>query len=117
MNATTIRQAVTLTSVTCCSCSVLFAMPEVLRARLQRDGGSFYCPNGHAQHFTQSETTRLRAKLDEAMRTNTQLAADLAAEQRERARITKRVSAGVCPCCNRSFANLARHMASKHKGA
>ena len=23
--------------------------------------------------------------------------------------------AGTCPCCNRTFTNLARHMASKHK--
>ena len=25
------------------------------------------------------------------------------------------VSGGACPCCNRSFENLARHMATKHK--
>lgn len=29
-------------------------------------------------------------------------------------RITKRAKAGVCPCCNRSFENLRRHMASQH---
>lgn len=23
---------------------------------------------------------------------------------------------GVCPCCNRTFSDLQRHMASKHKG-
>jgi uncharacterized protein (UPF0212 family) len=25
-----------------------------------------------------------------------------------------RVGHGVCPCCNRSFAQLRRHMAAKH---
>jgi hypothetical protein len=29
-------------------------------------------------------------------------------------RIKKRVAAGVCPCCNRSFKDLARHMAGQH---
>ena len=29
-------------------------------------------------------------------------------------RIEKRIHAGVCPCCNRSFPNLQRHMAAKH---
>jgi hypothetical protein len=24
------------------------------------------------------------------------------------------VANGVCPCCNRTFQNLARHMAGKH---
>lgn len=26
----------------------------------------------------------------------------------------KRIANGVCPCCNRSFANLERHMAGQH---
>ena len=29
-------------------------------------------------------------------------------------RISKRVKNGVCICCNRTFADLARHMATKH---
>jgi hypothetical protein len=31
-------------------------------------------------------------------------------------RLKNRAAAGVCPCCNRTFAQLARHMATKHKG-
>jgi uncharacterized small protein (DUF1192 family) len=31
-------------------------------------------------------------------------------------RTKKRVAAGVCPCCNRTFENLARHMAGEHPG-
>jgi hypothetical protein len=26
----------------------------------------------------------------------------------------KRVNAGICPCCNRHFTDLERHMKSKH---
>lgn len=29
-------------------------------------------------------------------------------------RLRKRASAGVCPCCNRTFSQLARHMQTKH---
>ena len=29
-------------------------------------------------------------------------------------RIKNRVGHGVCPCCNRSFGNVARHMADQH---
>jgi hypothetical protein len=29
-------------------------------------------------------------------------------------KLKKRASAGVCPCCNRTFSNMARHMAHQH---
>lgn len=29
-------------------------------------------------------------------------------------KLKKRASAGLCPCCNRHFTNLQRHIASKH---
>lgn len=29
-------------------------------------------------------------------------------------RTRNRIANGVCPCCDRSFTNLQRHMASKH---
>jgi hypothetical protein len=37
-----------------------------------------------------------------------------AAEHAKTARKLSRVSAGVCPCCNRTFQNVARHMKTKH---
>lgn len=36
------------------------------------------------------------------------------AEAAKARRKLKRVQNGVCPCCNRSFWNLERHMKSKH---
>lgn len=38
-----------------------------------------------------------------------------AAEGRTRA-VKRRVAAGVCPCCTRTFQNLAAHMQNKHPG-
>jgi hypothetical protein len=54
---------------TCCKCGTVFAMDEELQALRKRDGDSFYCPNGHGQHYTQTDATTisdLRAKLKEA---------------------------------------------------
>ncbi len=35
--------------------------------------------------------------------------------ERKTKRLMRRVSAGVCPCCNRTFSDLARHMKTKHE--
>lgn len=40
----------------------------------------------------------------------------LAAQRGVTTRLKNRVANGVCPCCNRTFANLQRHMSTKHKG-
>ncbi len=29
-------------------------------------------------------------------------------------KVKKRAANGVCPCCNRTFSDLARHMKAKH---
>lgn len=42
------------------------------------------------------------------------MAARLAEAAREAERLRRRTAAGVCPCCNRSFVQLARHMKTKH---
>jgi hypothetical protein len=35
-------------------------------------------------------------------------------ERQATKRLKQRVAAGVCPCCNRTFTNLAEHMAGQH---
>lgn len=118
----------------CINCGVTFAMTmdfhnEKLRYRNDHNRRSFYCPNGHSQFYTgETEETKLkrelraereRAESEERMRRRAQ---EEAKHERHRAngykghatRITKRVKHGVCICCNRTFADLARHMATKH---
>jgi hypothetical protein len=103
----------------CCNCGIVFAMPTFLERRAREDNEVwFYCPNGHKQHYTTSEVDRVRKLLEQANAQNTRLASDLKAEHdaRQKAeRLVARVKRGICPCCNRMFANVARHMASKHK--
>lgn len=132
----TIQRTEKLITETCCSCGILFAMPVSFHNERYADKRVFYCPNGHHQSYTgKSETEKLKAALDEERRArqraeqNIAYWSDEAKEQRERAdkernrangykghatRMTKRAKAGVCPCCNRTFQQLARHMASQH---
>ncbi|MBN3756051.1 hypothetical protein G3N95_24125 [Paraburkholderia sp. Tr-20389] len=112
-----IQHQIALSTITCCSCGVVFAMPDQLKNQLRQSGDWFFCPNGHRQHFAQTEADRLRALLEQANRRNTDLVDEVARVQREKKRIERRVNAGVCPCCNRTFVNLARHMVSKHQDA
>ena len=121
-----------LVTETCCECGMLFAMTADFRkTRLERRPGdlTFYCPRGHAQHYTgESEATKLRRERDRLKQNAAYLedrrcAAEAEADYQRRrangykghaAKITKRAKAGVCPCCNRHFTALERHMASKH---
>lgn len=115
----------------CCNCGVTFAMPASLRAEFLRDraGRSFYCPNGHGQHYTgEREEVRLRRELQRAQDATARAEADArrqreyreAEERAHRAtkgvltKTRKRIANGVCPCCHRSFVNVQRHMATKH---
>lgn len=49
--------------VTCCnkSCLQPFAMTTAMKAARLKDKSTFYCPNGHPQHFT-AETTEERLR-------------------------------------------------------
>jgi hypothetical protein len=99
------------------------------------DKRSWYCPNGCSLSVTTTDAAKLRQERDllkqqlaqkddeiKWQRESAQRARDDAEHQRHRAngykghatRITKRAKAGVCPCCNRTFKQLAEHMARRH---
>ena len=115
-------------SIKVCDCSVCGApialSGQQYRERLE-DRKTFWCPNGHTQHFIgKSEAEKLKEEL-ERERKRRELAentAQMEATRAERAinslsRANKkldRVKKGVCPCCKRSFTNLRRHMETKH---
>ena len=124
----TITVSTDLVAEECCNCGVWFAVPRSLMGSLRRTKTTFYCPNGHPQSYTRSEADKLRDKLNREIashdRTHTRLRevgkSRDAAERREAAhkgvatRMRNRASNGLCPCCNRSFVNLKRHMGTKH---
>lgn len=115
--------------IVCGGCGVLFWMTAEYQGDRRRDHKTFYCPNGCPRAFNgPSEEEKLRKALETQKQQNAMWQDDAqrareraeAAERRAsaaRGQVTKlknRAAAGVCPCCNRTFANLARHMAGKH---
>lgn len=120
----TINEVVTLETVTCCNCGIVFAMPQFFRKQKIDLGGNFYCPSGHSQHFTKPTVTRLQEEIDAKARELRQAKCDLLNVQNAKAAVEKakaesdrqlaRAKNGVCPCCNRTFTNLHRHMKTKH---
>lgn len=123
----TISGVGTLHVIDCPTCGCIYAIPAgVYRRGIARKGhATIYCPNGHTWHFTgkthEAEVRDLRDSLAQAHARRDQAEADArmarareAKARKERDRIKTRAGAGVCPCCNRTFAQLARHIKSKH---
>ena len=107
--------------VSCCTCGVLFGMSNKHVEQLRLTGKNFFCPNGHTQTFGEGEADKLRRERDRlkqqiAQRDDAVKAAEQRVQQAEKtaSRLQKRAKAGVCPCCNRTVSQLARHMQSKH---
>lgn len=116
------------TTLTCGKCGIVFSAPTRWVEERQEKADTFYCPNGHPRAFRESTTDKLQrevnwlkqqqARIEEEAR---QARADAQAARmregkavKERDRIRKRVQGGACPDCNRTFTDLARHMATKH---
>lgn len=118
--------------IECCNCHMTFAMSEAFYRARRDDKEWFYCPAGHQQHFTgKSEEEKLRALLAEKERSlewersRTRYAQAEAIDRFHQLRTMKgvvtkakkklaRVDNGVCPECNRTFVNVARHMQTQH---
>jgi hypothetical protein len=120
---------VEMEAITCSECGIVFAFDANYMQRRRRDHQTFYCPRGHSQYFPgESDVEQLKKQLKLERHAADQLRAEVTYErdQREaterslrgtRAALTRtknRIAAGVCPCCSRSFQNLAEHMANKH---
>lgn len=115
---------------TCCSCQIPFAMRKAHQDMLRRTSNSFFCPNGHPQSYRVTTEDQLRQKVkdaEEAVRRanhSQNLAWEEAAKAKKREQLAAgetrglvtRIASGICPCCNRFFSNVERHMKSKHPG-
>lgn len=108
-----------LETMTCSECGIFYALPEQMLdwARMHPEI-TWCCPNGHRRHFP---GRTLEQKLADARQREQATRDLLAAEERSHAatrghltRTKKRVAHGVCPCCNRTFQQLSRHMKSQH---
>lgn len=119
--------------IECASCAVDFGIGADFQRRRLNDHEDFYCPNGHPNVYAgpsaaEKERRRLERELDAARSLaarESRRRADAEQDARRKdyearaakgqlTKTKKRVAAGVCPCCNRSFQNLAKHMAGQH---
>lgn len=119
---------VTLEAITCANCGVVFGIEEGHVKRLRSNGATFYCPNGHSNWYGESAATKLAKQLAEAEKKANLYQGYYQAEQSDHeytrnrlngtkgalTKLKKRVSEGTCPCCQKSFKVLAKHMAEKH---
>lgn len=99
----------------CPSCGIEYAAPCVFMQEARKDPAiTFYCPNGHSRHFSESEADKLRRERDQ-LKQSLAFKDDLIANRDKRIkRMEKRAAAGSCPCCQRMFSNMSRHMKTKH---
>lgn len=104
-----------------CWCGTPFMAPERLVDSARNHGHTLYCPHGHTITWKETELDRVRRdrdrlKQDAARLVDERLAADArtARAERETKRMKKRAAAGTCPCCQRSFSNMATHMKRQH---
>jgi DNA-binding transcriptional regulator YiaG len=118
----TFAESVWFTVEHCYSCAMAFAMPSNFRDRKLKDRTNFFCPAGHSQHYVgKTEEQKLREEVERARQMREAAEGRAAKAERDATAISKahrkmrtRVMNGVCPCCNRSFENLRRHMHDQH---
>jgi hypothetical protein len=112
----------------CINCDCEFYISPRMNEQRRKDKQSFYCPNGHAQAFVEGEADKLRRERDRLKQENSRLQENELRLAREASELEtklqeakkkhsekmRRVHAGNCPHCKRTFSNVARHMKSKH---
>lgn len=107
--------------IECGKCGIVFHVPKHWRECRMESKEDFYCPNGHCRVYEKSRADVLADKLEREQAENNRLREQIEHERRrtsaqfgENTKLRKRIGNGVCPCCSRSFTNVARHMAQKH---
>lgn len=112
-------------SVCCCTCGITFGLAKDFETALRRTHAGFVCPNNHPLAFTGKSDVEIAREEATAAKTRGARAEQVAAEERLARTVmerkltsaTKRAHAGVCTLgCNRTFTNVAKHMATVHRG-
>jgi viroplasmin and RNaseH domain-containing protein len=116
----------------CWVCGITFAMTRSWTDQLKEDKETFFCPKGCRLAFGESKKDKEIRELKETIdRKNRSIMAkdesmrhaweETAIEKRRHSatkgqltKTKKRAAKGVCPCCNRQFVNMQRHMENKH---
>ena len=111
----------------CYKCAITFAVTQDFQNARMHDHATFYCPMGHGQVYggksqverdrdaAIADRNRVQAELNEIR--HAKLVAEKARDKavREKRKVEKRIAHGVCPCCDKTFANVSHHMMTEHK--
>lgn len=106
-------------------CGVHYGLDDEFIAARRRDRKTFYCPNGHTRWYpgktAAQEAEEQRQRAERLQKQLTRRGEDLQRERRSHSatkgqltKTKKRIGNGVCPYCNRHFADVERHMGNKH---
>ena len=115
--------AVSFEQINCGECGGSYALIERYVEQKREKKGGWHCPYCQVSwgYFGKSEADRLKEALkaeQERHQRTLALKNEAEAEAKKLAasavRLKRRVSNGVCPCCKRTFKQLARHMECKH---
>ena len=119
----------TLTTLECCQCGMPVGLVKTWVEHARAIGGfeqKFYCPycknqQGWGASKNKKELKRLKkqvadykAQRDHALTESQHFRKSRDGMKGALVRQKNRIKNGVCPCCNRHFANLERHMKSQH---
>lgn len=114
---------VTLTSIDCGVCGGVYAITERHRSWCQQNGKAWHCPycqtgwgfvgNGEVDRL-KKELDAERSRKQSALERANEAEQNLAQALRKEARLKRRIAAGTCPCCQRTFKQLAAHMSRQH---
>jgi hypothetical protein len=127
------------TWIKCHRCKSDMWIPAALdeAAQAAKEVITFYCAYGHSQHYIKGESqeTILRRERDRLKQREAQLMDAVNDEKRRReiaessfvkaetsrtlaqkklVKLKARAATGTCPCCNRNFSELQKHIATKH---
>lgn len=106
----------------CPECGIHHYVPTAYMEECRRDPNQwFHCPAGHRRHFVESEADKLRRerdRLQQRLASKDDEIRDLENQRRaaqgQITKLKKRAAAGTCPCCQRTFSNMAEHMKRQH---
>jgi hypothetical protein len=104
--------------VTHCWCGIALAIPENLDRNLrEKSANGAYCPVGHRFGYVDTFEQALAREQQQHRATRDLLRAEErshTATKGQATKLRKRIANGVCPCCHRHFANVERHVKTKH---
>ena len=127
----TVLVSIDLVTVECGECGGVYGIQSRYHRQKRENGGYWNCPYcrcswGFAKdgsemaklkrklEYMEADKDRVQRSLDRERSDHATTESRRRAEKAAKTRLKNRVSKGVCPCCNRHFENLAKHMASKH---